>query len=137
MTCFSGDDVSEIEGIRLSSQATRAPSYVYLISFLPCATPLLYGCEAKVGLLAVRQIIRRLHGFRGRRRGRILQTHAVRNLRERWLVLPASGQEAFMLPGGCGRNKAGRPGGRYRRAFVLGDGDDAVVDSEAVAYAPA
>ena len=38
-----------------------------------------------------------------------------------------------MLPGGCGRNKAGRPGGRYRRAFVLGNGDDPVVDGEAVA----
>ena len=37
-----------------------------------------------------------------------------------------------MLPGGCGRNKAGRPGGRYRRALHLGYGDDAVCVTNAV-----
>ena len=37
-----------------------------------------------------------------------------------------------MLPGGCGRNKAGRPGGRYRRALHLGYGDDAVGITDSV-----
>ena len=93
------------------------------------------GSARCIGLLfrISSQLIGRLHGLRGRRRRRIRQTHAVRNLGERGLVLPASGQKAFMLPGGCGRHKAARPGSRCRCTIVFGDGDDAVGVAETVA----
>lgn len=87
--------MSHIRVVDLHPDGTTIPTEINLIRALVGSAPLLYGRKPKGCLLAVCQLIGRLHGLRGRRRRRILQTYVVRNLGERGACTPRLRSKSF------------------------------------------
>ena len=133
MTRISSDDFPHIPIVDLHSDGPAIPSETNLIRKLIGSASLLYGRKPKVCLLAVRQIIGRLHGLRRRRRRRIRQTHAVRNLGRRQACIPRLRSKSFCCPAVAGGTRPLVPADDTVGTLVFRNGDGAVVDGDAVA----